>query len=1179
MAVSAQGAGASSDKLIEALERNATVTSSLTKQLADFATMNRTAASATEAMGVSATAAGAAAQQAAVGIKAATAASNDNARAVKEMEQAAARLRAQLDPLGAAQARVSEQIATYSRLAAAGVISTKEQILGIDLAQRSFAQGAVAIGKSGTALHDHAASTGLNRMQMLELTHVAKSLFDELAAGQSPIRALTLEGGRIGEVFSMGSGGVGGTMKSIGSSIMGLLSPVNLAIGGFTALGAAAVYSVVSYEEAQRKLEASTNGVGRFSGLSLGGLNQVAANGARTGNISTSQGRDLAGTFNATGRIGGDLNEQLIGSTKTYGRIIGESDIGAVGEQLAKAFSDPAKGADMLNEKLGFLDDKTKELIRTQTASLDVFGAQGTMFAAYADDIAKATDHTTALQKAWEATKRAASNAFDDIGGGLAKGLGFNSDDESFADLSHQRDMAQGSQAPKSVIDDLNAKIAAVQSRLDAAQDKAQDAGDAIAANRLSISGGDIIRRALPDIGRRTDLETNIGGLKSLTGDPEAMDKLSGTAREGAAKALDNLNNKLEHFATAAQVVAQDSDFATRATLARTLSQKVAIESERSYADVMRSSGDRALASASAEAKRNEMIASGTKTILDNAREVANQHQLVGLNPYDRTLKEIDQRYDKMARDNIVADNATAATVRLTVALDRNADALAGRGAAGLGISPVAANSNLPTFASGQVADMARQAFSKYGIDPNTGIRVLQGESGLSPTIVGDGGSSFGVGQLHYGGIARGGNSGRGLGDSYTAATGFQAGDGVHTANELDFIAKNASQSGWGAWHAAKRAGIGNWDGIGGQGAAVSLPEVSTGPNPTAVNNQARATAKYDATTGQFIDSIDASNRALQVQTAMFNLQNETLGKTPGVIASATKQQELLDEAYQRGSISSLEFGKQTDELQAKLKGAGAAAATFASQEDARQKTIAVGDFTRSATKDSLHTIASDLLDHNGKNIGRDVGRGLGTKFLDTGIDSLTSGLFGKQGSPGGGLLGGLFGGATGLATATIQAGVVNVTSGAGSILGGVPGIGAATGGGSLGSLFGGIGKLFGFADGGVMSSGGSLPLHRYATGGVANSPQLAMFGEGRGPEAYVPLADGRTIPVSMKAGGAPANQNFSTGGSTIVVQGSADKTTLIQMEQRLRESEARQKADLKRNFGAYQRQFGSNYG
>lgn len=59
-------------------------------------------------------------------------------------------------------------------------------------------------------------------------------------------------------------------------------------------------------------------------------------------------------------------------------------------------------------------------------------------------------------------------------------------------------------------------------------------------------------------------------------------------------------------------------------------------------------------------------------------------------------------------------------------------------------------------------------------------------------------------------------------------------------------------------------------------------------------------------------------------------------------------------------------------------------------------------------------------------------------------------------------------------------------------------------------------GFSFGFGKGGVMTSRGPMPLRSYAGGGVANSPQLAMYGEGSMPEAYVPLPDGRSIPVRM---------------------------------------------------------------
>lgn len=68
---------------------------------------------------------------------------------------------------------------------------------------------------------------------------------------------------------------------------------------------------------------------------------------------------------------------------------------------------------------------------------------------------------------------------------------------------------------------------------------------------------------------------------------------------------------------------------------------------------------------------------------------------------------------------------------------------------------------------------------------------------------------------------------------------------------------------------------------------------------------------------------------------------------------------------------------------------------------------------------------------------------------------------------------------------------------------------------GSL-SFFGGATKS---AMGNIMTGDGPMPLKKYATGGIARSPQLSIFGEGSQPEAYVPLPDGRTIPVTMKGG------------------------------------------------------------
>jgi hypothetical protein len=59
----------------------------------------------------------------------------------------------------------------------------------------------------------------------------------------------------------------------------------------------------------------------------------------------------------------------------------------------------------------------------------------------------------------------------------------------------------------------------------------------------------------------------------------------------------------------------------------------------------------------------------------------------------------------------------------------------------------------------------------------------------------------------------------------------------------------------------------------------------------------------------------------------------------------------------------------------------------------------------------------------------------------------------------------------------------------------------------------------FHFAEGGIMTEYGPMPLRKYAAGGIANSPQLAMYGEGSMAEAVVPLPNGRSIPIDWRGG------------------------------------------------------------
>src|SRR6185312_17144056 len=100
------------------------------------------------------------------------------------------------------------------------------------------------------------------------------------------------------------------------------------------------------------------------------------------------------------------------------------------------------------------------------------------------------------------------------------------------------------------------------------------------------------------------------------------------------------------------------------------------------------------------------------------------------------------------------------------------------------------------------VANLIRTRAPAYGIEPDQAIRVASSE-GLN-SYAGDNGSSFGPFQLHYGGVASGGNSVSGLGDVFTKQTGLDARDPKTVPQQVDFALAHAAQNGWGAWHGWK---------------------------------------------------------------------------------------------------------------------------------------------------------------------------------------------------------------------------------------------------------------------------------------------------------------------------------------------------------------------------------------
>lgn len=213
----------------------------------------------------------------------------------------------------------------------------------------------------------------------------------------------------------------------------------------------------------------------------------------------------------------------------------------------------------------------------------------------------------------------------------------------------------------------------------------------------------------------------------------------------------------------------------------------------------------------------------------------------------------------------------------------------------------------------------------------------------------------------------------------------------------------------------------------------------------------------------KFSDTLAEKQRELdnlKEETALRAQLNPLIDDGGEAEARLRMQQELLNAAAKAGIDLSPDQRKAIDDLVAGYGQATAEAARLAeAQDDARQQMEDWFSFGRDAAQGFI----SDLRE------GKTAAEALGNAFAKLGDQLLNMGL------------------------------------------------NALFGTGSGANPFGFIGKLFGFRDGGIAAHGRPK---RFASGGVSRS--AAIFGEA-GPEAAVPLPDGRRIPVDLRMPALPA--------------------------------------------------------
>lgn len=112
-----------------------------------------------------------------------------------------------------------------------------------------------------------------------------------------------------------------------------------------------------------------------------------------------------------------------------------------------------------------------------------------------------------------------------------------------------------------------------------------------------------------------------------------------------------------------------------------------------------------------------------------------------------------------------------------------------------------------------------RSEAMRRGIDPDKAVIVANAEGGLSTPEGNTGkfatGWSFWAFQLHYGGSGyeRFGTT-AGMGNGFTAITGWQPGDPVAWKDAMRYALDAVASGGWGPWYGARARGITGFDGV-----------------------------------------------------------------------------------------------------------------------------------------------------------------------------------------------------------------------------------------------------------------------------------------------------------------------------------------------------------------------------
>ncbi len=584
-------------------------------------------------------------------------------------------LKAKYDPVYAAQRRYESSLEDISKLSASGALQGAAYATAVNTAKNAFADAVSESKKLEEGTKALSSASVFGNTQFMALSAALRHMFDAMLAGRPPTQALAMELGNLSYGLS-GSGGFMGAVKAIGSGIVGWLSPAKIIFLEIAAAIGLSIGALTKFESMQATIRQQLTGAGRASGASVGDINQIAALGSANG-LSIASAAGIAGSLAATGKVGVDSLAPLVKLGHDFATTMG-IDAATAAKTLAQSFADPVRGADTLNERLGFLDANTKNLIQSLVAQGDREQAIAILTDRLKGSIASASETTTIWGRIWNDVTNKISDGMTIWGRFLdraAGGTGGASITQQITDatiklLDLQKQQASSGNGPfagfynsqiQKQIDDLIAKIEQLRQKQLQEQDAANDAK--LRQRSLEVQAWVNALEPGPDMLRRLTDQAN--GLNHAFADPAMQKYISGfdTMLVKARAAGAALSVALNGFDPVKNAIA-DTDAQIKALDDRSIATRKRLAEDKARRDL----AGQSLSPQEYERRVQQagILAAGGQTAID-----ANTAQKINLLGSQATVM------DKVALAQLSINNAAREGITLTPQQIENARELA----------------------------------------------------------------------------------------------------------------------------------------------------------------------------------------------------------------------------------------------------------------------------------------------------------------------------------------------------------------------------------------------------------------------------------------------------------------------------------------------------------------------